>query len=71
MASFTQAQLTALEDAIAQGAKIVKYSDKHVEYRSLDEMLKLRDLMRADLGVTDKARGGRVYPTFSKGLRSE
>lgn len=66
--AWTSDQLSKLEEAIAQGSLTVKYADKQVTYRSLDEMLRIRDLMRTDIGVADKSRGGRVYPSFSKGF---
>lgn len=66
-ASFTQAQLDALEEAIALGALKVQYKDKMVEYRSLTDMLRVRDLMRQALGAAT-AGAGRVYPRVSKGL---
>jgi hypothetical protein len=64
--AYTQQQLAALEAAIAEGALSVKYADKAVTYRSLDEMQRIRDSMRDDLGMTPTA--GMVYPSFSKGL---
>lgn len=73
--SFTQAQLDALESAIADGALKVKYSDKEVEYRSLEEMLKIRDTMRNDLGLNKVSScgkglfgGRRLKIQHSKGL---
>lgn len=69
MASWTQAQLDALTAAIADGATRVKYADKEVEYRSLREMLALRDLMKKSLGQLETS-GGRVYPSVKKGLES-
>jgi len=65
---WTQTQLDALEDAISKGVRTVKYEDKEVEYRSLEDMLKLRDLMRRALGLTGKP--SRIYPTTDKGLES-
>ena len=50
--AFTQAQLTSIEDAIAIGATRVTHDGKTVEYRSINEMLRVRDMMRADLGAT-------------------
>ena len=64
--AFTQTQLDTLEAAIASGATKVKYSDKEVTYGSLSDMLKLRNIMRAELGL-DNSAGGRVYPQYSKG----
>lgn len=65
--AFTQDQLDKLEAAIAQGSLRVKYADKEVTYRSLDEMLKIRNLMRESLGLIDSS-GRRVVMGFSKGL---
>jgi hypothetical protein len=64
---WTQADLNALTAAIAQGAKKVKYSDKEVEYRSLAEMLQLRDLMQRELGLSKPVR---LFAKHSKGLGS-
>lgn len=58
--------LAALEGAIKSGATRVKYSDREVEYRSLSEMLKLRDMMRKELG--EQTPGPyRMVAQFSKG----
>jgi parvulin-like peptidyl-prolyl isomerase len=64
--AYTQAQLAALEAAIAEGALTVKYQDKQVTYRSLDEMIRLRNMMRREMGHSTGARA--VVPEFSKGL---
>jgi hypothetical protein len=50
--AFTQTQLDALDTAIAGGTLTVEYDGKRITYRSLSEMLKLRDMMRSELGVT-------------------
>lgn len=72
---FTMERLQALEEAIAEGALRVKYSDKEVEYRSLEEMLKIRDTMRKVLCVNKKSSdkaglfgGKRAKMEHSKGL---
>jgi len=49
--AFTQTQLDALESAIAAGVTEYRIGDKTVKYGTLDEMLKVRDIMRADLGL--------------------
>jgi hypothetical protein len=63
--AFTTEQLNALEAAIATGSKRVKYADKEVEYQSLDDMLRLRDLMQSELGQKPKTK--RFFANFSKG----
>lgn len=62
--------IEALEKAIATGATRVKYADKEVEYRSLDEMLRTLKMIKDELGLngTDPQNNGRRYGQFSKGL---
>lgn len=67
MAAYTQEQYDKLCEAISQGARVVKYADKQVEYRTLDEMLRIRDLMAEELGLK-KSSGGRLFANFNKGL---
>jgi hypothetical protein len=64
---FTQTQYNALMDAIGQGALIVKYADKEVEYRNLDDMLRLKSLMENDLGIATEIRRT-IKSTFRSGL---
>jgi hypothetical protein len=64
--SWTQADLDAIEKAIASGALSVRYADKSVTYRTLTEMNTIRDQIRRALGKTSKTQ--RVYPSHSKGL---
>ena len=70
MATYTQAQYNTLVEAIAQGALAVKYGDKEVTYRSLAEMLKVKEMMATDLGLNGTAPQdrGRRYAAHSKGL---
>jgi hypothetical protein len=49
--AFTQTQLDAIEGGIAAGTTHVSYDGKSVEYRSLDEMLRIRDIIRRALGI--------------------
>lgn len=65
--SYTESDLEKLESAIAEGARRVRYSDKEVEYRSLNEMLTIRDQMREELGKKDKP--SRRVGEFHKGLK--
>lgn len=72
--AFTQENLNLLEQAIVDGVKKVKYSDKEIEYRSLDEMIKLRNMMKKELCIsTSKTNKGlfggrRINAKHSKGL---
>jgi hypothetical protein len=69
--AWTTIDLKNLEDAIASGAKRVRYQteegEREVQYRSSADMIALRRLMRIELGLTD--RKDRVsLGNFSKGL---
>lgn len=55
---WTQKQHDALERAIAEGAETVRYEDRTVTYRSLDDMLKLLASMKASLGMNAGATLG-------------
>lgn len=68
--AFTSDQLTALDSAIAQGALSVQFADRRVTYHSLAEMMRLRDLMRSELGLSQPAasKSRFVYPIAGKRL---
>jgi hypothetical protein len=64
---FTIEQYNTLCNAIAQGVTSVKYGDKSVSYRSLPEMLRVKALMEAALGIgAQKVRKKPIM--YSKGL---
>lgn len=68
--AYTQEQLTALEAAIATGTTRVEMAGRLVQYASLTEMLRLRDLLRAELGLAppSAAKGKAWQPATSHGL---
>ncbi|WP_273820579.1 phage head-tail joining protein [Pseudomonas asplenii] len=61
--AYTQAHLDAVELAIAQGEKTVRYADRNVEYRTVDELIRARDLIRTDLARAGgpRSRVTRLY----------
>jgi len=63
---YTQAMYNALIEAIATGAREVWYGDKRVAYRTLDEMLRLKDAMEVYLGIATIPK--RIYANFGKGI---
>lgn len=67
--AWTQTQLDALEEAIATGAKRVKYADKEIEYGSIREMMQLREAMKRSLGLIEEG-STRFYPEVTKGMDS-
>lgn len=67
--AFTSDDLAALDTSIKSGARRVSYRDRTVDYHSLDEMLKLRAVMQAEIAMDERTTYGtrRVYPEYSKG----
>lgn len=53
--TWTLADLAALDAALKKGVRRVQYQGESVEYHSMAEMLRLRDQMRAELGLTTAA----------------
>jgi hypothetical protein len=66
--AYTVEQLDMLKAAIAQGALTVKYSDKEVTYRSLDEMMRIAKIMDKEVNPPASNTSTRRYAEFSKGL---
>lgn len=65
MPTFTQTQYDQLTAAIAISALKVDYGDKKVEYRSLQEMLTLQNIMAQDLGIVSN-QGQRRLADFRR-----
>jgi hypothetical protein len=64
MSTFTQADLGAIEQAIASGYLKVKYEDKEVTYQSMEQMLKARAMIMSSLAATTSPVVRIDYPTF-------
>ncbi|CAK0777426.1 Phage tail protein [Gammaproteobacteria bacterium] len=65
--AYTEEQLTALEEALAKGEKLVRFGDKTVEYRSVDELkLAIREVKR-DLAEQASATG--LWPRSPRHIR--
>lgn len=64
MANWTIDQYNTLCDAIAQGAKAVKYADKEIVYRTFEEMDSIKRQMEVELGLdgnnTNNRTGRRI-----------
>lgn len=65
--AWTSGQLAALERAIASGAQTVEFEGQRTTYRSLADMLVIRDSMRRELGLTPKT-DGRTIAVVNKGF---
>lgn len=64
--SYTQSQLNALEAMIASGVLESEYDGKRLKYRSLTELIKARDMVRAGV-QSARPRVTHVNPTFDAG----
>ena len=62
--AWTPTDLDIIERAIAGPELRVRFKEREVEYRSMDEMLKARDVIRASL---TSGRVKTTLATFSKG----
>lgn len=67
--AYTLTQLDLLNAAIAQGVTKVTYADKTVEYRSLNEMYRIKSEMMLELGLT-KPNSGRRFADYRSGLNN-
>lgn len=65
MATWTQTDLDAINKAISSGAKRVRFQTHEVEYQSVDDMLRVRDAIMADLGQAQSA--GVIFAEFGGG----
>jgi hypothetical protein len=63
--AWTQDQLTAIEQAIASGTTRVKYKDREVQYASLEELMRVRQMMLDEL---QPSRSKTRYPSFDRDL---
>ncbi|TWD54535.1 hypothetical protein FB480_103447 [Agrobacterium vitis] len=68
--AWTQVDLDALDKALAMGARVVDHpTNGKVEYRSLNEMIKLREMISQSLrGVTDTLADNRVVSGMNCGF---
>ena len=65
--SYTDAQLQALQSALAQGERRVSFGDKTVEYRSVEELRQaIREVRR---GLSEQASATGIWPGAPRQIR--
>lgn len=64
--NWTEADLAAIEAAIASGASEVRYGDKSVRYQTMQQMLIARNMIRQALGYSSTPK--KFYTKHNKGL---
>ena len=65
MAQYTTEQYQQLVAMLAKGVTQIETAGEKVQFRSLDEMVRLKGMMERDLGLV--ATPGANYPTFRRG----
>jgi hypothetical protein len=67
--SYTQAQVTALKNAVAAGVRTVTTDGHSVTYASTSEMLRVISVMEKELDASAGRKKSRLtYPTFERGI---
>lgn len=61
--AFSQADLDAINTALASGAKRVRFQTHEVEYQSISEMLRVRDMIKAEVEAPAE-NGGAMFARF-------
>jgi len=56
--AFTTADLAVVERAIARGETEVRFADRTVRYRSIEELLSARDAIKTDIARSQSAQAG-------------
>ncbi|CAK0780315.1 conserved hypothetical protein [Gammaproteobacteria bacterium] len=65
--AYTEENLAALEDALAKGEKLVRFGDKTVEYRSVEELkLAIREVKR---DLAEQAADTDLWPRSPRHIR--
>lgn len=66
--AWTQVEIDKLKAAIAQGATKVKFADREVTYRSLDEMRETLTMLQGEVSGGERRRPRQIRFVTSKGL---
>lgn len=65
--TFNAEQLAAIESAIASGELTVSSNGRHVTYRSVDDLIKARDMIRASLQQAGSIPKTKRFSYISRG----
>jgi len=57
----TRDDINTIDRAIAKGERVVRYADRTVEYRSIDELIKAKQAMLSALDKPGRSRISRVF----------
>lgn len=62
--AWTQSDLEQIEKAIATGARRVRYQTHEVEYQSLGDMIRVRNMIKSELS---EIAGGVLFSEYGSG----
>lgn len=65
--AITQQDIDKINHAIAKGESVVRFADRTVEYRSVDELIKAKNAMLAELSKATNPRRSRVTRIYHAG----
>lgn len=65
--AITQQDIDKIDRAIAKGESVVRFADRTVEYRSVDELIKAKNAMQAELSKAMNPRRSRVTRIYHAG----
>lgn len=65
--AWTQQDLDAINNAIGTGAKRVRYQTHEVEYQSASELLRVRDIIKAEVEGDAAAAVGPIFTEYFGG----
>lgn len=67
MTDFTQTQLDTLNSMIGSGVLESEYDGQKIKYRTMAELIRARDLVKAGLSAGGMVRVTHVNPVYSRG----
>lgn len=65
--AWTQQDLEAINAAIATGAKRVRFQTHEVEYHSVSDLIRARDLIRSEIESGGQPVGGMIFTEYGSG----
>lgn len=65
--ALTAEDIDTLDRAISSGERIVRFADRTVEYRSIDELIKARNAIESELITAQTPRRARVSRLYHAG----
>ncbi len=64
--AWTTTDLANIEAAIASGTLSVQFGDRRVQYQSIGELIKARDLIKAEVDLAVSSSTRCTFASFSK-----